>query len=119
MDILDMTKKDFDAVPRLDTYNDTDWEKLAPNGRLEFRSFVIIPVYNEDGTIDHTIPVGAVWNSALLISTTNPLAKSAEVLMLLISTVLADTETTGLSLPGFLVSFRFMAGRSISCHVDI
>lgn len=52
MDILDMTKKDFDAVPRLDTYNDTDWEKLAPNGRLEFRSFVIIPVYNEDGTID-------------------------------------------------------------------
>ena len=50
MSILDMTKEDFDAVPRLDTY--TDWEKLAPNGRLEFRSFVIIPVHNEDGTID-------------------------------------------------------------------
>lgn len=50
MSILDMTKEDFDAVPRLDSY--TDWEKLAPNGHLEFGSFVIIPVYNEDGTID-------------------------------------------------------------------
>lgn len=50
MDILNMTKEDFDAVPRLDTH--TDWEKLAPNGRLEFSSFVIIPVHNEDRTID-------------------------------------------------------------------
>lgn len=50
MRILEMTKEDFDAVPCLDTY--TDWEKLAPNGHLEFDSFVIVPVYSEDGTID-------------------------------------------------------------------
>ena len=48
--ILDMTKEDFDAVPSLDTY--ADWEKLAPNGCLEFSSFVIIPVHNEDGAIN-------------------------------------------------------------------
>lgn len=50
MDIINMTKEDFDAVPHLDTY--ADWEKRAPNDRLEFYSFVIIPVRNEDGTID-------------------------------------------------------------------
>lgn len=50
MKIYDMTKEDFANVPHLDTYH--DWERLAPNGHLEFRSFVIIPVYNEDGTID-------------------------------------------------------------------
>lgn len=50
MKIYDMSKKDFANVPSLDTY--TDWDKLAPNGRLEFKSFVVIPVENEDGTID-------------------------------------------------------------------
>lgn len=50
MNILNMTKEDFAAVPRLDTY--ADWDKLAPNGHLEFRSFVVIPVENEDGTIE-------------------------------------------------------------------
>lgn len=49
MDILNMTKEDFDAVPRPDTY--TDWNRLTSNGCLEFQSFVIVPVYNEDGTI--------------------------------------------------------------------
>lgn len=48
--IMRMTRQDFDAVPRLDDHS--DWEKLAPNGRLEFRSFVIIPIVNDDGTID-------------------------------------------------------------------
>lgn len=50
MNIIDMTKEDFNQVPHLDTY--ADWEKLAPNGHLEFDSFVIVPVYNEDGEID-------------------------------------------------------------------
>jgi len=50
MRIYDMSKQDFANVPYLDTYR--DWEKLAPNGHLEFRSFVVIPVENEDGTIE-------------------------------------------------------------------
>lgn len=50
MKIIEMSKQDFASVPYLDTYS--DWEKLAPNGRLEFNSLVIIPVENEGGTID-------------------------------------------------------------------
>lgn len=50
MKITEMSKQDFANVPYLDTYN--DWEKLAPNGHLEFNSLVIIPVKNEDGTIN-------------------------------------------------------------------
>lgn len=50
MNILNMSKQDFANVPYLDTYS--DWEKLAPNGHLEFNSLVVIPVENEDGTID-------------------------------------------------------------------
>lgn len=50
MNILNMSKQDFANVPVLDTYS--DWNILAPNGHLEFKSFVVIPVENEDGTID-------------------------------------------------------------------
>lgn len=49
MNILKMTKQDFANVPYLNLHN--EWDKLAPNGRLEFNSFVIIPVENEDGTL--------------------------------------------------------------------
>lgn len=49
MKITEMSKQDFEAVPCLDLYN--DWDKLAPNGRLEFNGLVIIPLENEDGTI--------------------------------------------------------------------
>lgn len=42
MKITEMKKEDFAAVPELNLW--TDWEKLAPNGILEFNSFVIIPV---------------------------------------------------------------------------
>ncbi len=42
MKITEMKKEDFATVPELDLWN--DWEKLAPTGYLEFRSFVIIPV---------------------------------------------------------------------------
>ena len=50
MKIIEMDKQDFANVPYLDLYN--DWDKLAPNGRLEFNGLVIIPVENEDGEID-------------------------------------------------------------------
>jgi len=50
MKITEMSKQDFASVPYLDTYH--DWEKLAPNGHLKFKSLVIIPVENEDGKID-------------------------------------------------------------------
>ena len=50
MSILEMSKKDFAAVPYMDLLE--NWKTLAPNGHLEFSSFVIIPVENEDGTID-------------------------------------------------------------------
>lgn len=50
MKITEMSKQDFASVPYLDTYH--DWKKLAPNGHLEFNSLVIIPVENEDGTIN-------------------------------------------------------------------
>ena len=50
MKIYDMSKQDFANVPHLDTYN--DWNILAPNGHLEFKSFVVIPVEKEDGTIE-------------------------------------------------------------------
>lgn len=49
MKITEMTKADFAAVPELKLWS--DWEKLAPTGRLLFRSFVIIPV-ERDGEID-------------------------------------------------------------------
>ena len=49
MKIYNMTKEDFANVPYLDIYS--DWDKLAPNGHLEFNGLVIIPVENEDGTI--------------------------------------------------------------------
>lgn len=49
MKIMEMSKADFAAVPELDLWS--NWEKLATNGRLEFRSFVIIPV-ERDGVID-------------------------------------------------------------------
>jgi len=49
MNITTMSKQDFASIPYLDTYH--NWEKLAPNGRLEFNGLVIIPVENEDGTI--------------------------------------------------------------------
>lgn len=49
MKIMEMSKADFAAVPYLDLW--TDWEKLAPTGKLLFRSFVIIPV-ERDGAID-------------------------------------------------------------------
>jgi len=47
--ITEMSKQDFANVPYLDLYN--EWDKLAPNGHLEFNGLVIIPVENEDGTI--------------------------------------------------------------------
>lgn len=50
MKITEMSKQDFASVPYLDIFS--DWEKLAPNGRLEFNGIVIIPVENEDGTIN-------------------------------------------------------------------
>lgn len=50
MNILKMTKQDFANVPYLDIVN--DWDKLAHDDRLEFRSFVIIPVENEDGALN-------------------------------------------------------------------
>lgn len=50
MNITEMSKMDFASVPRLDLYN--DWNKLAPDGRLNFNSFVVIPVENDDGSID-------------------------------------------------------------------
>ena len=50
MKITEMSKQDFASVQYLDTYR--DWKKLAPNGRFEFDSLVIIPVENEDGTIN-------------------------------------------------------------------
>lgn len=49
MKITEMTKVDFAAVPELKLWS--DWEKLAPTGRLLFHSFVIIPV-ERDGEID-------------------------------------------------------------------
>lgn len=49
MKITEMSKQDFASVPYLDIYS--DWDKLAPNGHLEFDSFVIISLENEDGTI--------------------------------------------------------------------
>lgn len=49
MKITEMSKQDFASVPYLDIYS--DWDKLAPNGHLEFNSFVIISLENEDGTI--------------------------------------------------------------------
>lgn len=48
--ITEMSKQDFATVPYLDLYN--EWDKLAPNGHLEFDGLVIIPVENEDGTIN-------------------------------------------------------------------
>lgn len=50
MKILEMSKQDFANVPYLDIYS--EWDKLAPNGRLEFNGLVIIPVENENGTIE-------------------------------------------------------------------
>ena len=50
MKVYEMSKQDFANVPRLDTYR--DWNILAPNGHLEFKSFVVIHVENEDGTIE-------------------------------------------------------------------
>ena len=50
MKITEMSKQDFASVPYIDIYH--NWEKLAPDGRLEFNSLVVIPVENEDGTID-------------------------------------------------------------------
>jgi hypothetical protein len=50
MKITEMSKQDFALVPYLDIYS--DWEKLAPNGHLEFNSLVVIPVENEDGAIN-------------------------------------------------------------------
>ena len=47
--ITEMSKQDFANVPYLDLYN--EWDKLAPNGHLEFNGLVIIPVENEDGTV--------------------------------------------------------------------
>lgn len=49
MKITKMKKEDFAAVPELKLW--TDWEKLAPTGYLEFRSFVIIPV-ERDGKVE-------------------------------------------------------------------
>ena len=49
MNITEMTKEDFAAVPYLDLYK--DWKTIAPNNKLEFHSFVIIPV-ERDGAID-------------------------------------------------------------------
>lgn len=50
MDITKMKKKDFAAVPYLDLYK--DWDKLITNGKLEFDSFVIIPVEDDDHNIE-------------------------------------------------------------------
>lgn len=50
MKITQMSKQDFATVQFLDLYN--DWDKLAPNDRLEFNGLVIIPVENEDGAIN-------------------------------------------------------------------
>ena len=50
MNILRMTKQDFANVPYLDIIN--DWNKIAPNGQLEFNSFVIIPVENKDEALN-------------------------------------------------------------------
>lgn len=50
MNIRAMSKKDFAAVPYIDLLK--NWKILAPSGHLKFSSFVIIPVENEDGTID-------------------------------------------------------------------
>ena len=49
MKITEMTKADFAAVPKLKLWS--DWDKLAPTGKLLFHSFVIIPV-ERDGEID-------------------------------------------------------------------
>ena len=49
MKITEMTKADFAAIPYLPLW--TEWEKLAPNGRLEFRSVVIVPV-ERDGKVE-------------------------------------------------------------------
>ena len=49
MDICNMSKQDFANVPYLDIYS--NWNKLAPNGHLNFNSIIIIPVENEDGTV--------------------------------------------------------------------
>lgn len=49
MKITEMKKEDFAAVPYLNLW--TDWDKLAPSGCLEFRSFVIIPV-EHDGKVE-------------------------------------------------------------------
>jgi hypothetical protein len=49
MHVLNMSKKDFASVPYINLYS--DWNKLASNGHLEFKSFVIIPVKNKDKSI--------------------------------------------------------------------
>jgi len=50
MNVVEMSKQDFAAVPYMDLMD--YWKTLPQNGRIEFSSFVIIPVENEDGTID-------------------------------------------------------------------
>ncbi len=50
MDILSMTKQDFDNVPNLNVHD--NWNKFAKNGRIEFESFIIIPVEDEDGEVE-------------------------------------------------------------------
>ena len=49
MNITEMTKKDFAAVPKLNLYK--DWGKIAVNGHLNFNSIVVIPAENEDGSV--------------------------------------------------------------------
>lgn len=48
MNILDMTKEDFSKVP----YLNTGLDKMTTDGKLTFKSFVVIPVENEDHKIE-------------------------------------------------------------------
>lgn len=50
MKVFDMTKEDFAKVRSINSIS--EWDKVAKGNKLSFSSFVIMPIENEQGTLE-------------------------------------------------------------------